>query len=59
MATTKISTQIRLDEVAHAKAKVIAEKKIRSLNAQMEYFIIKGIEIYEKENGEITLPNNE
>ena len=49
----KVATQIRLDETMHKKVKYIAEKKLRSLNSQMEYFILKGIEEYEKENGAI------
>ena len=55
MASPKVATQIRLDEVTHKKVKYISEKKLRSLNSQMEYFIIKGIEQFEKENGVISL----
>jgi hypothetical protein len=43
----KIAMQIRLDELTHERLKVIADKELRSLNAQMEYFIIKGIEQWE------------
>ena len=53
MATTKIALQLRLDEAAHRKVKVIAEREMRSLNAQIEYFIAKGIERYERENGSL------
>ena len=49
----KIAMQVRLDECFHAKAKIIAEKELRSLNSQLEYFVMKGVEQYEKENGEI------
>lgn len=49
----KIATQIRLDEVMYKKMKYISEKKLRSLNSQMEYFILKGIEEYEREYGVI------
>ena len=49
----RISTQLRLDETAHAKSKIIAEKECRPLNSQYEYFIIKGIEQYERDNGTI------
>ena len=55
MSTTKAATQIRVDETAYAKTKAISEKELRSLNAQMEYFIIKGIDAYEREHGEIIL----
>ncbi len=47
----KVATQIRLDEVTHAKLKCIAEKELRSLNAEMEYLILKGIEAYEEQYG--------
>jgi hypothetical protein len=50
MADSKIALQLRLDETAHKKLKLISEKELRSLNAQFEYFIIKGIEEYEKQN---------
>ena len=52
---SKIATQIRLDEETHQKLKVAAEKELRSLNSQMEYFILKGIESYEKEHGATSL----
>ena len=53
MASSKVAFQFRLDEDAHQKAKQIATQEFRSLNAQLEYFIVKGIEQYERENGEI------
>ena len=51
MAGRKIALQLRLDEKAHSKLKIIAEKELRSLNSQLEYFIKQGIEGYEKEVG--------
>ncbi len=54
MAGRKIALQLRLDEKAHSKLKIIAEKELRSLNSQLEYFIKQGIESYEKEFGVIT-----
>jgi hypothetical protein len=42
----KIATQIRLDENLHEQVKTIAEKELRSLNAQMEYFIKIGVQAY-------------
>ena len=54
----KMTTQIRLDEMLAAKLKIIAEKEIRSMNAQLEYFILKGVEAYESANGEIILPKS-
>ena len=51
--TSKTVLQIRLDDITHAKTKIIAEMELRSLNAQMEYFIMKGVQQFEKENGQI------
>ena len=51
----RVSTQLRLDEVAYAKSKIISEKECRPLNSQYEYFIIKGVEQYERDNGIIAL----
>ena len=48
---SKIQLQLRLDETAHAKTKVIADKEDRTLNSQFEYFIKRGIQQYERENG--------
>ena len=56
MAGRKIALQLRLDEKAHSKLKIIAEKELRSLNSQLEYFIKQGIENYEKEFGIIANP---
>jgi len=47
----RMATQIRIDEEIHQKLKVVSTKELRSLNSQIEYFIIKGIESFEKENG--------
>ncbi|CAL7899306.1 TA system antitoxin ParD family protein [Fusobacterium necrophorum] len=48
----KIALQLRLDEELHQKVKEIAEKELRSINAQLEYFILKGIENFEKNQQE-------
>lgn len=55
----KIATQMRYDEVLYAKTKVIAENEMRTVNAQMEYFMKKGIEAYEAKHGPISLPGEE
>ena len=52
----RIQTQVRIDETVHQKIKIIAETESRTMNSQIEYFLKKGVELYEKENGEITLP---
>lgn len=43
----KIALQLRLDEKLHQKVKEIADKELRSINAQLEYFILKGIKDFE------------
>lgn len=53
----KIATQMRYDEILYAKTKVIAENEMRTINAQLEYFMKKGVEAYEAEHGPILLPN--
>ncbi|MCL2556654.1 MAG: hypothetical protein FWE03_06560 [Firmicutes bacterium] len=56
MDNNKSVTQIRLEKDTHIKIKYIAEIKLRSLNAQMEYAIEKYIREFEKEHGEILIP---
>lgn len=50
MAVQKVATQIRLDEKLYSLVKSIAEVEMRSINAQMEYFIREGAEKYKDEN---------
>lgn len=52
----RISTQARIDEIAWRKLKIIAKEEKRNANAQLEYFIKRGIEAYEAEHGPILLP---
>lgn len=52
---SKVASQMRFDETLYEKTKVVAENELRSVNAQVEYFIKKGIEAYEKEHGIIFL----
>ena len=49
------ATQIRLSDETYEKLKIIAGKELRSLNSQMEYFLIRGIERYEEENEKINV----
>ena len=51
----RIATQLRIDEILQAKAKIIARKEERPLNSQFEYWIKKGVEQYEKEHGTIDI----
>lgn len=55
----KVSTQMRYDEVLYEKTKIIATNELRTINAQIEYFIKKGVEAYEAEHGIISLPEDE
>lgn len=51
----RIATQIRINESVYKKTKYIAANESRNTNAQIEYFIKKGVEAYEREHGTITL----
>lgn len=53
----KIASQMRYDETLYEKTKIIAENEFRSVNAQIEYFMKKGIDAYESEHGPIKLPD--
>lgn len=55
----KIASQMRFDETLYEKTKIIAENELRSVNAQIEYFMKKGVEVYENEYGPISLPERE
>ena len=55
----RIATQIRIDETAYRKTKLIALRETRNTNSQIEYFVKIGVEAYEKEHGAITLPERE
>jgi hypothetical protein len=45
------ATQLRIDENLFVKIKHIAELELRTMNAQMEYFLIKGVQEYVSDNG--------
>ena len=53
MANKKVALQLRLDEVLHTRLKDIAEKEMRSLNAEMEYLLMKGVGRYGDEHGSV------
>ena len=55
MDLSKISTNFRIDEIVYKKTRVIAKKENRSINSQLEYFVIKEVREYEKMNGEIII----
>lgn len=52
----KVSTQMRYNEALYEKTKIIAANELRTINAQIEYFIKKGVEAYEAEYGPISIP---
>lgn len=51
----KVSSQMRFDETLYKKTKIIAEAELRSVNAQIEYFMKQGIAAFEREYGIIDL----
>lgn len=53
MANRKVALQLRLDEVLHTRLKTIAEKEMRSLNAEMEYLLMQSVGRYEEEHGSL------
>ncbi len=53
----RIATQIRINETIYKKTKHISQLENRNTNSQIEYFIKKGVEAYEKEHGTISLPD--
>lgn len=55
MDLSKISTNFRIDETVYKKTKVIAKAENRSINSQLEYFVMRGVKEYEKNNGEIAI----
>ena len=55
----RISTQVRLDETAYKKMKIIAKLENRNANSQLEYFMKKGVEAYEAQHGVIKLEEND
>lgn len=49
------TTQLRINETLYKKTKIIAVLESRNTNSQIEYFVRKGVENYEKEHGSISL----
>ena len=43
----KVASQIRLDEELFNKIKYIAHHELRTMNAQMEYYLRAGVEKFE------------
>ena len=51
----KMASQIRLNEILSEKIKAIATIEMRTMNAQMEYFLNRAVADYEEANGVIPL----
>jgi hypothetical protein len=49
------TTQLRINETLYKKAKIIAVLENRNTNSQIEYFVRKGVEAYEKEHGSVSV----
>ena len=59
MAVIKPQFTLRLDLKVHAKIKKIAESENRSMTNMIETILKKEIDRYERENGEITLTDED
>ena len=55
----RTASQLRLSENIWAKLRVIADKELRTVNSQIEYYLMKSVEQYERENGAILVPLDE
>jgi hypothetical protein len=49
----RVYTQIRLDEGLHGRLKAIAAAEHRSLNNLMEYFLLRQVGEYEREQPDV------
>ena len=50
---------LRLDDTLREKLRYIAEENSRSLNKEIEFLVKQHVAAYEKEHGEIPLPEKE
>ena len=58
MASSKVQTGLRIKEQLYEKARALAVREQRSLNNLVEYALQKYIDEYEREHGEIPLPED-
>ena len=56
MPTDRTQTTIRFTPEISAKIAIIAKKEHRSMNSMVEYLVEKFIAQYERENGEVKIP---
>lgn len=59
MKESTVAFQLRIKESTHRKLRAISSTELRSLNNQIEYFLLKGIADYEAANGPVELPSEE
>ncbi len=59
MAVIRTQFTLRLDPINHVKIKKIATEESRTMTNMIEYLIKKEIARYEKENGEISVTDEE
>lgn len=55
----RVQTQVRIDETVYQKVKVIGKAENRNTNSQIEYFLKKGVEQYEADHGEVSVPSED
>lgn len=55
MASKKISTTLRIDNELYKKIKFIADRELRSINAQLEYCVLQCVRDFEEKYGQINL----
>ena len=51
MKIDKIPLMVRLDGTIHKKIRYAAKKEARSLNRQIEYYVVKGLDDFETAHG--------
>lgn len=59
MATLKIQTGLRLNEVTYNKLRVLSARESRSLNNLIEYVLQEYLNKYEAEHGPVEVPAEE
>ena len=59
MGVQKNPYPLRLDDEIEQKAKILAKENGRSLNKEIEILLKQAIAAYERENGVISLPDEQ
>lgn len=59
MASSKLQTVLRLEEVFYDKIRILARKDHRSINNMIEHILQSYVEEYELENGTINVDTEE